>query len=173
MRHSSLCRPSNSPALRAMTPSFPTPQGSKERHMIDHLPGGLGTSINFFVCALIRLRGLSARRWPQAPWDWRWDHLSKDENLWEKKTFDPDRSGYRALDQHRRSDIWLLPNDDNSSGVSPFRTPLRCPSAGPHRPTNDGLLWGCQSETTERTTSSGAVANTGLRALRPTQPTAQ
>ena len=48
LRHSCLCRPSNSPALRDGT-IFPTPQGSKERHMIDHLPGGLGTSINFFV----------------------------------------------------------------------------------------------------------------------------
>ena len=117
-----------------MAPSFPTPQGSKERHMIDHLPGGLGTSINFFV-SFNSLRGLSARAVAASAMGLAMGPF--EQNM---RTFDPDRSGYRALDQHRRSDISLLPSDDNSSGVSPFRTPLRCPSAGPHRPTNDGLL---------------------------------
>jgi hypothetical protein len=60
--------------------------------------------------------------------------LRKDETIREKKTFDPARSSYRALDQYRRRDIWLLPDDDDASGVIPFRAPLRCKSAGPHGP---------------------------------------
>jgi hypothetical protein len=39
-RTTRLCRPGNSPALRATEPSFPTPQRSKEPHMIEYLPRG-------------------------------------------------------------------------------------------------------------------------------------
>ena len=73
--------------------------------------------------------------------------FEKDDTLREKRTFDPARSDYRALDQYRCRDIRLLPHADHSSGLSPFRTPLRyLPD-----PANDGLLSACQRETKERT----------------------